>query len=63
LAFDTSNLLPIHSVVGSVLAGIMGYNDTPSVSELVAYFGYLIPTMALFLLGGSRKSTTAARPS
>ncbi|MBE9013482.1 FTR1 family protein [Pseudanabaenaceae cyanobacterium LEGE 13415] len=63
LAFDSSNVIPIHSVIGATLAGILGYNDTPSVSELVAYFGYLVPTMALFLLGGNRKPSTAARPS
>ncbi len=61
IAFDTSTALPIHSVLGSVLAGILGYNDTPTVSEVIAYFGYLIPTMALFLLGGNVKPAPATR--
>ncbi|MFM7426377.1 MAG: FTR1 family protein, partial [Elainella sp.] len=49
--FDWSSTLPIHSVMGSVLAGVLGYTDAPTVSELVVYFGYLVPTMLLFFLG------------
>jgi high-affinity iron transporter len=50
VVFDWSSSLPIHGVIGSVLAGILGYTDAPTVSELIAYFGYLIPTMLLFFL-------------
>jgi high-affinity iron transporter len=47
-AFDASEVLPTHSIIGSILAGIFGYSDAPSVGEVYAYFGYLIPTAILF---------------
>jgi high-affinity iron transporter len=53
--FDWSSSLPTHGLIGSVLAGILGYTDAPTISELVAYFGYLIPTMFLFLSGSKVK--------
>jgi high-affinity iron transporter len=51
LVFDWSDTLPTHGVIGSILAGIFGYSDALTVSEIVAYFGYLIPTMLLFFWG------------
>lgn len=60
VVFDWSGTLPTYGLVGSVLAGIFGYTDAPTVSELVAYFGYLIPTMLLFLSGSSVKQTSPA---
>jgi high-affinity iron transporter len=55
VVFDWSGILPTYGVIGSVLSGIFGYTDAPTVSELVAYFGYLIPTMLLFFSGGNVK--------
>lgn len=59
VAFDATQSLPKHGVIGSVLAGIFGYNDTPSLGEIIAYFAYLVPTMLLFFVGtnSSRKNT------
>ena len=57
--FDASETLPNHSLLGSILAGIFGYNDAPSVSEVVAYFGYLIPTILLFFRGNSKRQIAA----
>ncbi len=48
VVFDISNILPVHSPVGTVLAGILGYSDSPTVTEVVAYFGYLLPMLLLF---------------
>ncbi len=59
--FDLSNALPTDSPVGAVLAGLLGYNDTPSVSEVVAYVAYLIPVLTLFLTGGSRAVPSGRR--
>lgn len=59
VVFDWSGILPTYGLIGSVLAGIFGYTDAPTVSELVAYFGYLIPTMLLFLSGSSVKQKSA----
>ena len=51
VAFDLSNVLPADSIVGTILAGLMGYSDTPAVGEVLAYLIYLIPTLFLFGLG------------
>lgn len=61
VVFDASEILPTHSVVGTVLSGILGYNDTPTVSEVIAYFGYLIPTMFFFLASNQSKRKNKAR--
>ncbi|MEH2260641.1 iron uptake transporter permease EfeU [Nostoc sp.] len=63
VVFDASGILPNNGFVGSLLAGFFGYNDAPTVSEVIAYFGYLIPTMLLFLLGGNAGQKTTASHS
>ncbi|MDR6294519.1 MULTISPECIES: iron uptake transporter permease EfeU [Inquilinus] len=52
-AFDLSHVLPIDGPVGSVLAGIFGYQDTPAVGEVAIYILFLLITLPLFL-GGHR---------
>ncbi|WP_375477827.1 iron uptake transporter permease EfeU [uncultured Nostoc sp.] len=63
VVFDASGILPNNGFVGSLLAGFFGYNDAPTVSEVIVYFGYLIPTMLLFLLGGNARQKTTASHS
>lgn len=63
VVFDASGILPNNGFVGSLLAGFFGYNDAPTVSEVIVYFGYLIPTMLLFLLGGNAGQKTTASHS
>ncbi len=50
VAFDLSNVLSTHSLTGTLLEGIFGYQETPSVSEVAMYFIYLIPALALFFM-------------
>jgi len=50
VAFDLSNVLSTHSLAGTLLEGVLGYQETPSVSEVAAYFLYLIPALLLFFL-------------
>lgn len=52
IAFDLSHVLPIDGPLGSVLAGIFGYQDTPAVGEVAVYLLFLIVTVPLFLSGG-----------
>ncbi|MGF6232205.1 high-affinity iron transporter [Inquilinus ginsengisoli] len=52
IAFDLSHVLPIDGPLGSVLAGIFGYQDTPTVGEVAVYILFLIVTLPLFLSGG-----------
>ncbi|MFC4624827.1 iron uptake transporter permease EfeU [Daeguia caeni] len=50
IAFDISSVLPDDGPIGSVLAGMFGYSSSPTVSEVVVYFLFLIPALILFLL-------------
>ncbi len=50
VVFDASDVLPLDSTLGSVLAGIFGYIATPTVSEVVAYVAFLVPALILFLM-------------
>ncbi|WP_395681884.1 iron uptake transporter permease EfeU [Inquilinus sp.] len=52
IAFDLSHVLPIDGPLGSVLAGIFGYQDTPAVGEVAIYILFLLVTLPLFLSGG-----------
>ncbi|KGM30679.1 iron uptake transporter permease EfeU [Inquilinus limosus] len=52
IAFDLSHILPIDGPLGSVLAGIFGYQDTPTVGEVAVYILFLLVTLPLFLSGG-----------
>ncbi len=63
VAFDFSSVLSTHSLTGTLLEGIFGYQEAPSVSEVGVYFLYLIPALVLFLLPGrpSAQATNTAR--
>lgn len=49
VVFDLSQVLPTDSPLGALLTGLLGYNDTPTVSEVVVYLAYLIPGLFLLL--------------
>jgi high-affinity iron transporter len=53
IAFDFSAVLPNDGVLGSVLAGIFGYQDMPTVGEVALYLVYLVPALAMLTLGSS----------
>ncbi|MEH2105810.1 iron uptake transporter permease EfeU [Nostoc sp.] len=59
VVFDASGVLPNNGFLGSLLVGFFGYNDAPTISEAIAYFGYLIPTMLFFLGENTRQKNTA----
>ena len=62
VAFDLSNVLSTHSLTGTLLEGIFGYQETPSVSEVAMYFIYLVPALVLFAMPprtGSQASRVA----
>ena len=48
ILFDLSNWLPLDTPLGSVFAGVFGYQPAPSLSEVVAYVGFLTITLLLF---------------
>jgi high-affinity iron transporter len=48
VVFDASGVLPADGPLGTVLVGLLGYNDAPTLGEVVAYLAYLIPATLLF---------------
>lgn len=61
-AFDLSGVLPNDSVAGTLLAGLLGYTDTPTLGEVLAYLGYLIVTLTLFAVPLYRAGQRPAVP-
>jgi high-affinity iron transporter len=61
---DVAGIVPADSVVGTVAATLFGYNPSPSLSEVLAYLGYLaIVGIALTLSARARRTaaTTEAQ--
>lgn len=56
-AYDASTqMFSTHTILGSILAGLFGYNDHPTHGELIVYFLYLIP-MLIFFFWPAKKSS------
>ncbi len=47
-AFDLSAFVSQDSLVGTLLSSVLGYQDSPTVGEVIVYFAYLIPALILF---------------
>ncbi len=58
-AFDLSGVLPNDAIAGTLLAGLFGYSDTPTVGEVLVYVAYLIPALVLF--GSGMRQPVAVR--
>jgi high-affinity iron transporter len=52
--FNLSAVLPETSPLGAILAGLFGYRAAPTPLELVAYLGYLLPVIVVFVAGDRR---------
>ena len=61
LAYDLSETLPADGLAGTLLSGLFGYRDAPSIGEVALYLGYLVPTLLLFLRGGPQSARPAAQ--
>jgi high-affinity iron transporter len=48
-AYDLSTVLPTSSLLGSILSGIFGYQESPTVGEVLVYLAFLATTLVLFL--------------
>lgn len=57
-AFDMSETLSTHSLLGTLLEGLLGYQEAPTVSEVAVYFIYLIPALVLFFNSWSHNTPT-----
>ncbi len=47
--YDLSDILPVSSPIGTVLSGILNYQDSPTVGEVIVYVVFLAVTLVLFL--------------
>jgi len=47
---DWSTVLPADGPLGTVLAGMFGYTDTPTLGEALIYVAYLVPALILFFM-------------
>ncbi|WP_075181081.1 iron uptake transporter permease EfeU [Pantoea sp. 1.19] len=61
IAFDLSGVLTTHSLTGTLLEALLGYQEAPSVSEVAAWLLYLLPALCLFFLPARRTASAAAR--
>jgi high-affinity iron transporter len=63
-AFNLSAVIPTDGALGTVLAGIFGYQDTPSVGEVAIYLIYLVPALTLLTLASMQRTIVkqGARP-
>jgi high-affinity iron transporter len=57
IAYDVSQVIDPSGVVGTILRGVFNFSPNPSWLQVVVWFGYLVPTMYLFL-----RPASAARP-
>jgi high-affinity iron transporter len=56
-AFDLSGILPADGLIGTLLGGIFGYQDAPTVGEVIAYLALLVPALFLFFMQGRSFAT------
>ncbi|MBC3953055.1 MULTISPECIES: iron uptake transporter permease EfeU [Pseudomonas] len=63
VVFDISATLPMDGPTGSVLAGMFGYQDAPTISTLSAYLIYLIFALVLFFMPHARVVNLPTRPA
>ncbi|WP_088346812.1 MULTISPECIES: iron uptake transporter permease EfeU [Rhodomicrobium] len=49
VAFDLSGVLPVDGALGALLSGMFGYQDIPTVGEVIVYVAFLAVSLFLFL--------------
>ena len=62
-AFDLSNVLPADGTLGTLLSGIFGYQDAPTVGEVAVYVAFLIPALWLLFAAWSIAGPDRTGPS
>ncbi|MBB3238285.1 iron uptake transporter permease EfeU [Phyllobacterium endophyticum] len=59
IVFDFSNVLPVSSPLGTLLSGMFGYQDTPTLGEVIAYLTFLALSVFMFLRPAGRHTVAA----
>lgn len=54
--YDLSPVLPQDATAGALLRAVFGYADSPTLLEVLAYLGYLLPTTLAWFLVGRREA-------
>ncbi len=62
---DLTEVLPVSSPLGSLLSGMFGYHDAPTVGEILLYIAFLATSLTLFLrpLSPAPSAGHAPRPA
>jgi high-affinity iron transporter len=47
--FDLSETLPVSGVIGTILSGLLGYHEAPTLGEAIVWAAFLAVTLFLFL--------------
>ncbi|HEY8907621.1 MAG TPA: iron uptake transporter permease EfeU [Rhodoferax sp.] len=55
-AYDLTQVLPAHSVLGVLLGALFGYQDAPAVGEVLVWILFIVPALMWFLAGQSKKA-------
>ena len=63
VVFDLSGVMPVGSAVGTLLAGLLGYQDAPTFGEAVVYVVFLATTLVLFLRPAALRLMATPAPS
>lgn len=58
IVWDLSHVLPETSPLGTVLAGLLGYRDTPTLGEVIVYVVFLAIALLLFLRPAAPTAST-----
>lgn len=58
--FDLSETLPVSGVAGTVLSGLFGYHEAPTLGEALAWAAFLAVTLVLFLRPAGRPASAMA---
>ena len=59
-AFDLSSFLSQDSLVGTLLSGVFGYQEAPTIGEVIVYFAFLIPALIFFFSTARPQPVTKA---
>lgn len=58
--FDLSSVLPQDGLIGTLLSSVFGYQDAPTIGEVIVYFAFLIPALILFFSSARPQLVTRA---
>ncbi|MBT9387008.1 FTR1 family protein [Pseudooceanicola sp. CBS1P-1] len=61
VVWDASGWLPESSPLGTVLGGVLGYRDTPTLGELIVYLAFLAGALFVFLRPAAPAALREAR--